>query len=397
VGSDDDDTDNYRCERRERGLSTRKRANGEGTVYFQAARRRWCAVVWLADGRRKYYYAPTRQVAARRLAEALKRQEAGLPLPIVKQSLAAFLQRWLAESVEPNVRPWTYKGYEVVVRVHLIPAIGRSDLQELTPQQVQAFLNRKIADGLSPKTVQSIRGVLRTALNEAMRWELVSRNVATLVRPPRAFSKPVSPFTPDEARRLLEASRSDRLGSLYAVALAMGLRQGEALGLTWDRVDFDSGLIRVDRQLQRAHGKLQLVDLKTRHSRRSVPMPPSIADWLKRHLAAQAVERNLAGARWQGRGLVFTTPIGTGLDGPNVTKGFQRLLRSAGLERRRFHDLRHSCATLLLVQNVPPRVVMEILGHSQITLTMNTYSHVLPELTQDAAASMERVLRPVRP
>ena len=255
------------------------------------------------------------------------------------------------------------------------------------------MLNQKFHDGLSAKTVQSVRGVLRTALNEAMRWDLLARNVAALARPPRSQPKPISPFTPDEARRLLDVAQNDRLGALYAVALAMGLRQGEALGLTWDNVDFVKGLIRVERQLQRQDGGLRLVDLKTQQSRRTLPMPQSIGENLKRHLADQSKERHLAGNRWRETGLVFTTTIGTGLDGPNVTKSFQRLLRSAGLDRRRFHDLRHSCATLLLVQNVPPRVVMEILGHSQISLTMNTYSHVLPGLKSDAAASMEAILR----
>jgi integrase len=273
-----------------------------------------------------------------------------------------------------------------------VPTLGRAELVELSPQQVQEMLNQKFHDGLSAKTVQSIRGVLRTALNEAMRWDLLGRNVAALARPPRSQPKPISPFTPDQARRLLTAARNDRLGALYAVALAMGLRQGEALGLTWDRVDFDNGLIRVERQLQRRDGGLQLVDLKTRQSVRTLPMPHSIAENLKQHRAGQGKERDLAGKRWRETGLVFTTTIGTGLDGPNVTKGFQRLLRSAGLERRRFHDLRHSCATLLLIQNVQPRVVMEILGHSQISLTMNTYSHVLPGLKRDAAATMEEIL-----
>ena len=240
--------------------------------------------------------------------------------------------------------------------------------------------------------MQSIRGVLRTALNEAMRWDLLGRNVAALARPPRSQPKAVSPFTPDEARRLLAAATRDRLGALYAVALAMGLRQGEALGLTWDRIDFSNRSVRIDRQLQRRDTRLQLVELKTVQSVRTLPMPDSIAGILDSHKLAQADERELAGSRWNETGLVFTTSIGTGLEGPAVTKAFQRLLQDAGLQRRRFHDLRHSCATLLLVQNVPPRVVMEILGHSQISMTMNTYSHVLPSLKRDAAAGMDALL-----
>jgi integrase len=374
-------------------LSRPKRSDGEGSISYHAHRRLWIAIVPAGGGKRRYLYARSRKEAADRLSHALRRQQDGVRTTSRKLTLAAFLNTWLEQSVRPNVRPWTYKGYEAVVRVHLVPTLGRTELVELGPQQVQEMLNQKFYDGLSAKTVQSIRGVLRTALNEAMRWDLLGRNVAALARPPRSQPKPISPFTPDQARQLLDAAQNDRLGPLYAVALAMGLRQGEALGLTWDHVDFTNGLIRVERQLQRRDGGLQLVDLKTLQSVRTLPMPGSIAENLKRHLADQAKERDLAGKRWRETGLVFTTTIGTGLDGPNVTKGFQRLLRSAGLGHRRFHDLRHSCATLLLVQNVPPRVVMEILGHSQISLTMNTYSHVLPGLKRDAASSMDKILR----
>jgi integrase len=173
----------------------------------------------------------------------------------------------------------------------------------------------------------------------------------------------------------------------------MGLRQGEALGLRWEDVDLEGGLLHVRFQLQRIDGKgLQLVAPKTKLSRRTLALPPTIAANLRSHKARQAEERLQAGAKWTETGLVFTTPIGTGLDGPNVTKSFQRLLKKAGLQHRRFHDLRHSCASLLLAQNVAPRVVMELLGHSQISLTMNTYSHVLPESKREAAAQTEALI-----
>lgn len=377
-------------------MSTRKRADGEGSISYHASKRLWVAMISLPGGKRRYLYARTRKEAADRLAQALQSQRRGIRVTSHKQTVASYLDRWLAQSVKPNVRPWTYKGYEAVVRVHLVPTLGRVELLDLTPQQVQDLLGRKLAEGLAPKTVQSIRGVLRSALNEAMRWDLISRNAAALARAPRAERKPISPLGPDEARQLLAAAALDRLGALYTVALAMGLRQGEALGLTWDRVDLESSVIRVDRQLQRVDGKPELVSLKTPQSRRELPLPASVAERIVQHKQAQAAERAAAGSRWRDTDLVFTTTIGTGLDGPTVTKAFQRLLKDSGLARRRFHDLRHSCASLLLVQNVPPRVVMEILGHSQINLTMNTYSHVLPGLKVAAAESMEMILAPAR-
>jgi integrase len=203
----------------------------------------------------------------------------------------------------------------------------------------------------------------------------------------------IQPLTREEARQFLEVAREDRLGALYSVALTMGLRQGEALGLRWEDVDLEARLLHIRFQLQRIEGKgLQLVPPKTAPSRRTLAIPPTIIANLREHRARQLEERLLAGSRWTQSGLVFTTPIGTGLDGPNVTKSFQRLLMRAGLAHRRFHDLRHSCASLLLAQNVAPRVVMEVLGHSQISLTMNTYSHVLPELKREAAMQMEILL-----
>ena len=180
--------------------------------------------------------------------------------------------------------------------------------------------------------------------------------------------------------------------ALYSVALTMGLRQGEALGLRWQDIDLEMGYLRVSKQLQRFNGKLQLVEPKTKHSRRTIAMPSTISRALAKHRSIQEVERQSAGVRWVDTGLVFTTSLGTGLEGTAITKDFHRKLELAGLPQRRFHDLRHSCATLLLVQGVSPRVVMDVLGHSQIGLTMNTYSHVIPDLRREAARRMDDLI-----
>jgi integrase len=173
----------------------------------------------------------------------------------------------------------------------------------------------------------------------------------------------------------------------------MGLRQGEALGLRWQDVDLELGYLRVSKQLQRIASRLQLVEPKTSRSRRSLAMPGSIVERLREHRARQGDEKRVAGDRWVDAGFVFTTLEGKPLDGTAISKQFHQHLERAGLAPRRFHDLRHSCATLLLVQGVSPRVVMEVLGHSQIGLTMNTYSHVIPELGREAADRIDRLLR----
>ena len=368
-----------------------RRANGEGSIY-RRPNGSWSGIASLPDGRRKQVYGRSRDEVRRKLSDILHSLEHGTYADARGRTVGDFLDQWLAEVAKPRVRAWTYAGYEVHIRRHLKPSLGRIALERLTPQHVQALLNQKLREGLKPKTVRYLRGTLRTALNEAVRWGLISRNAAALVDGPRVERYPIKPFAPDEARRLLQAIKGDRLEALYSVALTMGLRQGEALGLTWLDIDLEMGYMRISKQLQRIHGTPQLVEPKTERSRRTLAMPPMIADDLRRHHERQQRERAVAGRHWVEAGLVFTTPIGTPLDGTAVTKGFHALLDRAGLPQRRFHDLRHSCATLLLVQGVSPRVVMDLLGHSQIGLTMNTYSHVIPDLRRDAAQRMQDLL-----
>ena len=257
-----------------------------------------------------------------------------------------------------------------------------------------SLIAHKTREGrLAPRTIQYMHSVLRAALNQAVRWRMVHFNAAAMVSAPRGARIEPKVLTPKEARQLLDAARGDRLEALYSVALALGLRQGEALGLKWSDVDLDAGTLRVRRAAQRIpHQGTQLVETKTVRSRRTLVMPPVVISALRSHRARQNLERLAAGERWIDNDLVFASMTGTLSDGPNVTHRFRRLLNKAGLPPMRFHDLRHACASLLLVQGVHPRVVMETLGHSQISLTMNTYSHVLPALQTEAAEKMEALL-----
>ncbi len=291
-----------------------------------------------------------------------------------------------------RVRPLTYAGYKVNVEKHLVPTIGKIRLDQLTPLHVQVMMNQRLATGLSTKSVAYIHQVLRTALGLAVRWDMVSRNVARLVDRPRVLRKPINPLTPDEARRFLAAVGGHRLEALFSVALALGLRQGEALGLRWEDINFSAGTLRVSHQLQRIDTRLTLVAPKTEKSRRTLVMPAMIAERLHEHEKRQVAEKLWAGSRWQENGLVFANRTGGPTQARHVIRQFHDVLEHAGLRRVRFHDLRHSCATLLLVQGVSPRVVMEVLGHSEIALTMNSYSHVVPELQREAAQRMQAIL-----
>ena len=221
------------------------------------------------------------------------------------------------------------------------------------------------------------------------------RNVASLVDGPRVPHQEMRLFTPEQAQHFLNEIRDDRLEALYSVAMALGLRQGEALGLRWTDVDLTKGSLTVANSLQRINGKLQLVETKRDRSRRTVTLPQICLAALWRHSARQEEERIAAAERWRDSGFVFTTNVGTPLPGPTVTHRFQRALKAAKLPHMRFHDLRHTCATLLLAQGVHPRLVMEILGHSQIAVTMNTYSHVIPAMKQETANRMDAILNPV--
>jgi integrase len=269
-----------------------------------------------------------------------------------------------------------------------VPSLGKHQLQKLSAQNVQVFLTSKLESGLSARTVQYLHATLRAALNQAERWGVVQRNVAKLVDLPRATRYNIEPLSPDDARRLLNVASEHRLSALFSVALAVGLRQGEALGLRWQDVNLDDGTITVRYQLQRVNGRLALVEPKSEQSRRTIALPDAVVQALRQHRVHQLQERRFAGDRWIDLGHVFTTRNGTPLEDGNVRRVFKVLLAKASLSPIRYHDLRHTCASLLLAQNLHPRIVMETLGHSQISLTMNTYSHVAPALQREAAERM---------
>ena len=335
-------------------------------------------------GQRGYVYGKTRAEVARSLHDKLKATQDGIPIPGDALTLEKFLTQWLADTVPNRVRPVTLVSYSGLIRLHVIPELGRVRLARLTPEQVQGLLNKKLTAGMSPRSVELIRAVLRQALGHALRWNLVGRNVAALTTRPRSNRQEIRPLDAEQAQRLLEAVRGDRLEALYTVALALGVRQGEALALRWDDVDFEHALVRVRRSLTRIAGKFKLEEPKTPSSRRTLgPLPPVLMETLRAHRQRQTEER-LAAPTWWEWDLVFCSPSGSPMHSSTVTKAFQAQIAAAGLPRQTFHDLRHACASLLMAQGVNPRVVMEILGHTTIATTLDVYSHVL-QSTQGAA------------
>jgi integrase len=368
-----------------------RRGNREGCV-AQRPDGSWYGYVSLDHGRRKWYTGKTRADVQAKVAQGVRATLEGVPIPPERGTVAQFLDAWLDETVRTKVRPSTYASYRDLVRLHLQPELKGIRLSRLTPAHVQGMLNRKLGSGLSARRVDYIRAVLRSALNQALRWGLVTRNAAALAQSPRVIKREVQPLSPEEALTLLKAVRGDRLEALYSVALALGMRQGEILALRWQDIDFDARIIEVRHSLQWSDGSFSLGEPKSERSRRRLgPLPGELLDALRAHKGRQ-VEDRLAAEAWDEWNLVFTTTRGRPLHGTDVTHAFQAHLAKAGLPRKRFHDLRHTAASFLLAEGVSPRVVMEILGHSQVSLTLNTYSHVMPSVQSDALARLSERL-----
>jgi integrase len=254
-----------------------KRANGEGSIY-QRKDGRWSASLSLGRGKRKHFLGSTRAGVNRRLTAAMKARDDGQPLVDERQTVRQFLNGWV-EDKKTSARPGTIRGYESKIRVHIVPALGTITLAKITPQRLQRFFNEKLATGLAPQTVHHLRAILRAALTDAVKWGLVARNAADLVDPPRVPREEFRPLAPAEAQALLAAVTGNRLEALYSVALGLGSRQGEALGLRWQDIDFDAGTLRVSQSLQRINKAFAFVEPKTARSarwrcRRSPP-PPS--------------------------------------------------------------------------------------------------------------------------
>ena len=297
-------------------MKARRRGNGEGTI-LKRSDGRWAAAIVLDDGGRKWIYGKTRREVADRLTKIQRDIAEGRSVVNEHLTVAEYMNHWLYEVAKQRTRAMTWRGYEHLVRLHILPTLGRVPLAKLTPQHVHSLIAHKSREGrLAPRTIQYMHSVLRAALNQAVRWRMVHYNAAAMVSAPRGARTEPKVLTPAEARRLLDAARGDRLEALYLVALARGLRQGEALGLKWSDVDLDVGILRVRRAAPRIpHQGTQLVETKTVRSRRSLVMPRVVIAALRSHRARQNLERLAAGERWIDNDLVFASMTGTLSDG----------------------------------------------------------------------------------
>ncbi len=375
----------------------KRRGHGEGSI-TKRKDGRWHARIdlgWHGGKRqRKHIYGKTQAEVRRKLTQALRDKDRGRRIDTERMTLEQFAERWI-ESQKPRLQPKTIRSYADTMKLHILPTLGRLQLTEITPDDVERLMAQKADEGLSPRSVAYVRAVLRIALNRAVKWEYLDRNVAALTDPPKQPKKEREVFTAQEARRFLDAVKGDRLEALYTAVLALGLRQGEALGLRWSDVDLDEGTLNVTGALQRIDGKLQRKETKTeRHRKLAIPSV-AIAS-LRAHRVRQLEEKIAFGGEFTNEGdFVFVSEVGTPLDAGNVYKRFKRILKRAELPDQRFHDLRHACASLLAAQGVPARVLMEVLGHSQISTTLDIYQHLYDEAKQEAADRMDQALQRV--
>jgi integrase len=368
-----------------------RRAPGESSVH-RDANGRWHGYVSMGRGPggrrdRRHVTGRSRADVVAKVRELERRRDAGaVGLPGRAPTVEQWLRHWLNEIAVRRVRPSTWQGYESKVETRLIPELGHHRLDRLQPEDVESCYRRWAEDGLASSTVLQLHRILSRALKVAVQRGRVARNVCTLVDAPSLVRTEVEPFTAEEARRLLATAEHDRLAARWSVALSLGLRQGESLALQWTDIDLTDGLLRVRRGVQRIRGRGLVFDApKSAAGRRTIALPPQLTDALRRHRAGQLEERLLAGQMWDDHDLVFCQPSGRPIDPGADWKAWKTLLRRAGLRDARLHDARHTAATLLLQQGVHPRVAMQILGHSQVSLTLGTYSHVVPEIARDAA------------
>ncbi|MEF3115427.1 site-specific integrase [Streptomyces chrestomyceticus] len=373
----------------------KRNPNGAGTITKRKDGRYQAAVYVLQpDGTRarKFAYGKTWAECDTKRRELLDKVDNGVPVPTRSAKLAEWLPYWLENIIKPRRKRTTYAKYEVHVRLYLVPMLGTKRLESLSVGDVRRFLGQ-VERKKSAATAKESHRVLRTALMAACREELITRNVATLVEPPSPESRDLTPWSLEETLAFLAASRRDQLYAAFVLAIALGFRRGEIVGLRWTDVDLDKREIRVRKQRQRVRGEVYDDDPKGRRRRQTLPLPVMCVAPLRWQRMRQAAMRERAGQKWEETGYVFTTRTGRPIEPRNLYRSFTRVAKNAGLRVIRLHDARHGCATLLTAAGVAPRVVMEILGHSQIAITMNTYTHVVQDTQREAVSHMDRLLR----
>lgn len=374
----------------------RQRSKGSWTLWVDIGRS--------PEGKRQqqtFTVRGTKKDAKRELRAALTRIEGGAYIKPTKLTVGEFLTQWLENYVLTNTSPRTAEGYRVIIQRHLMPNLGAIPLTQLRPSHIQDYYAKALSEGragnnskLSARTVRNIHKVLSEALGHGVKWQILVRNVALAIDPPRPNQSEMATFTEEQARLFLEAVVKSRYRELFTVALYTGMRRSELLGLPWKDVDLYLAQLSVTQTLHRlSSGGFIFGKPKTAKSRRTIALPPTACILLRQLKERQIGEWLLLGLKLQDDDLVFSKPDGKPLDPSTITHTFRKIIKRAGLPSLRFHDLRHTHASLMLKQHVHPKIVSERLGHSSIGITLDTYSHVMPGLQEAAALRFEESLQ----
>ncbi len=342
----------------------------------------------------------TKRECQEALNEALAALRAGTFVEPSQRTLGVFLvDEWLPAIRPPKMRPSTWLSYQKNVERHIVPVLGHLPLQRLTPAQLAAFYRSLLEHGrrdghggLAPKTIRNIHGALHAALKDAVRWGYLARNVAAAADLPKGMAPEMHVWSPEQLRAFLDHVRNDRLYGAWLLLATTGMRRGEVAGLRWVDVDLDAGRVSPRRPRVVVNYEVVVSEPKTAKGRRSLALDPATLAALREHRVRQLEDRLAVGPRWQDSGLVFTWPDGRPLHPERFSRWFEQHARAAGLPRIRLHDVRHSYATAALAAGIPAKVVSERLGHANIAITMDTYSHVLPGLDAQAAGTVARLI-----
>jgi integrase len=338
----------------------------------------------------------TKEDAQRYLNAAIRRREQNEPVALSREAFGVWTDEWLKTWCSA-LAPRTRADYAGIFKRYLTPELRARKLAALTASDIQHFINELAGSGLGPRTVAMVHGAIRACLSKAVKLGKLPRNVARDVELPRKAHVERVFFTPEEARRFCEAVRGDRWEAFFLLLVHTGLRPSEALGLKWS--DIEGTSLRVRRALVRIPGEEPMLeDTKTPRSRRVIPLGEQVSDSLQRHRRSQVEWRLKLGAAYQDQDLIFANETGGFVDCQNVRgRHFKPILKAAKLPEVRLYDLRHCCATMLLASGEHPKVVQERLGHASITLTLDTYSHVVPGMQERASQRLDELLRPAQP
>lgn len=390
-----------------------KRANGEGTISKRVKNGKtvgWRGAVSIgydAEGKpiRKTVSAKSQEDLQEKMAALKAAQHTGMLADAGGLTVKDYLDRWAEAKERDGVKPNTLRSYRDTARLYLTPALGRKKLEKLTPLDVEGLLTALKKQGKSAQIMSYSLRVLKMALRQAVRWQMVPRNVAEAIKAPKVTRPELHVWTPEQVAAFIDASQAHRLHAAFYLALMTGMRRGELLGLQWEDIDWERSRLKVRNNLVevRSEGKpgkihagkptvssveLVLQTPKTAGSRRTIVLSPGTLSKLREHQVRQNAERHEAAEAWQGPqtdGYVFATEIGTATDPRNFYRWFNEMREAAKVPQIRFHDLRHTAASLMIRRGIPPKTVSERLGHADVGFTLRTYTHLYDEQREEAA------------